>query len=58
MESEIIATLPVMAPPINSKIEKDRFSKKAIKIFFCVFIRNAPLFYVLSDCLIVVIVIY
>ena len=30
---EMMATLPVMAPPISSKIEKDRFSKKAIRIF-------------------------
>ena len=38
MASDIMATLPVNAPPKNSKIENERFSKKAIKIFLSVFI--------------------
>ena len=34
MASDMIATLFVNNPPINSKIEKNKLSKNAIKIFF------------------------
>ena len=36
--SEMIAILPVYKPPINSKIEKARFNKNAIRILRSVFI--------------------
>ncbi len=45
-----IATLPVMAPPINSKMEKERFSKNAIKIFFSVFHKPSTLTCGKYDC--------
>ena len=41
--SEIIATLPVKAPPTNSNAEKNRFKTKAIRILISLFILWAGL---------------
>ena len=40
--SERIAKLPVKIPPINSKAEKKRFSKNAVRIRFWLFIVKTP----------------
>lgn len=39
--SEVIATLPVKIPPINSNIENDKLSIKAIKILRSVFVISS-----------------